>query len=155
MDKHDKIAWLTVFSEELRSYNAYMLGDPVPVAQIPVDKEDPLYDRIGTLSPKKQSGAKCDVMVFERVKVAQSTISNVMISLTGDNTATGKDYFRHWEIVDPNHPACQARNLDDKHWYFQEGKHEWEFSKEDGIWKVVNFKCVIYRGETRDRQDLE
>lgn len=155
MDELEKETWLSVFSEDLKSYNAYMFGDPVPVAQIPADKEDPLYDEISDLSPKKQLEYKCDGMIFKRMKVAQSTVSNVMINLTSDNTATGKDYFRHWEIVDPNHPASTARNLDDKHWYFQEGKHEWEFQKENGIWKVINFKCVIYRTEARERQDLE
>ncbi len=155
MDELDKETWLSIFNEDLKSYNAYMFGDPVPVAQIPVDKEDPLYDEIGDLSPKKQLEYKCDGMIFKRMKVAQSTVSNVMINLTSDNTATGKDYFRHWEIVDPNHPASTARNLDDKHWYFQEGKHEWEFQKENGIWKVINFKCVIYRTEARNRQVLE
>jgi len=155
MDELDKNKWLSIFSKNLRSYKAYMYDKSDPVAQIPVDSEDPLYNEIGNLSPKKQLAAKCDSMVFKRVKLAHSMLSNIMIDMIDDNTARGRDYFRHWEIVDPMHPASASRNLDDKHWYFQEGKHEWEFKREDGAWKVTNFKCVIFRSEARKRQDLE
>jgi len=154
MDELDKDTWLNLFSEDLESYNAYMYGNPVPVARTPVSKQDPLYDMIGHLPAKQQLAAKCDSMVFKRIQVGQSSISNIMINSTGAGTATGKDYFRHWEIVNPAHPECIARGLDDKHWYFQEGKHDYTFRKENGEWKITKFQCVIYRREVRDRQDL-
>ncbi|HEY50136.1 MAG TPA: SnoaL-like domain-containing protein [Dehalococcoidia bacterium] len=154
MDELDKETWLGVFSDNLESYTAYMFGNPVPVSRIPVSADDPLYDTIGHLPPKQQLAAKCDGMIFKRIKVGQSTISNILISVSDTDAATGKDYFRHWEIVNPDHPECIARDLDDKYWYFQEGKHEWEFHKENGEWRVTKFKCVIYRREVRERQDL-
>jgi len=151
MDELDKETWLSVFSDNLESYTAYMYNKPDPVSRIPVGENDPLYEKIGSLPVKQQLAEKCDGMIFKRIKVAQSTVSNIVINLSGDGAATGKDYFRHWEIVDSSHPECVSRSLDDRHWYFQEGKHEWEFRREDGAWKVTRFKCIIYRSEKRER----
>ena len=155
MDDLDRNTWLNLFSDNLETYIAYLYGNRVPVTQIPVPQEDPMYGTIKHLSPKQQLAAKCDNMIFKRIQVGQSTISNVMINVDGPGVATGRDYFAHWEIVDPKHPECISRGLEDHHWYFVEGKHQYKFRKENGEWKITNFQCVIYRREVRNRQALK
>ena len=146
MDALDKEAWLSVFSDDLESYAVYPYGSSTPLIIFP----DP--SKSGTA--KEQLAVMCDMMVFERVEVAQSFISNIIVDVDGDS-ATGMDYFRHWEIVDPTHTANILRSMDDDHWYFQEGIHEYELAREDGEWKITMFKGTLYRTEARERQDIQ
>jgi 3-phenylpropionate/cinnamic acid dioxygenase small subunit len=155
MDDLDKNTWLNLFSDNLETYMTYSYGNRTPVTQIPVPQEDPMYGTIKHLSPKQQLVAKCDDMIFKRVQVSQSTISNVMINVDGPGVATGRDYYAHWEIVYTTHPYSIFIGWDDQHWYFSEGKHQYKFRKENGEWKITNFQCVTYRREVRNRQDSE
>jgi hypothetical protein len=145
MDELDKETWLSVFSDDLVSYAVYPYGSSAPLIHFP----DP--DESGTT--KEQLADMCDMMIFERVEVGQSFLSNIIVDVQGDSAA-GMDYFRHWEIIDPTHIANIARGMDGDHWYFQEGKHEHEFTKEDGEWKITKFKGTLYRTEARERQDI-
>ncbi len=154
MDEPDKATWLSVFSDDLESYTVKMylhdLGITVPVLQIPVPLGDPLYPYIGSLSAKQQLAYLSDMMIFERIEVGQSSLSNIMINIQGD-AASGRDYFSHWEIVDPEHPANIAQGLDGDHWYFLEGKHWYDLEKEGADWKIVEFEGLLLRSEARER----
>lgn len=143
MDNLDKTTWLSVFSDNLESYIVYKGDTAIPLLMIPVPPGSPLYQVIGQWSPKEQLAYLCDMMIFQRIVVAQSFLSNIVIDVEGVK-ATGKDYFSHWEIA----------NTDTAHWSFQEGKHWYELAKEEATWKITKFEGRIYRTEARDRQDI-
>lgn len=151
MDEPDQATWLSVFSDDLESYTVNMYGVPFPVLQIPVLPSDPLYPFIGSLSAKQQLAFLCDMMIFDRIVVGQSSLSNIMVNVKG-HSASGRDYFSHWEIVDPLHSANIAQGLDGDHWYFQEGKHWYDLEKEGADWKIVKFEGLLLRSEARMRQ---
>lgn len=153
MDNLDKATWLSVFSDNLESYIVYKGNTTTPLLMIPVPPGHALYSSIGNLSPKQQLAALCDMMIFQRIIVGQSFLSNIVIDVK-EVKATGRDYFAHWEIVDPTYPANIMQGLDGNHWYFQEGKHWYELAKEEAAWKITKFEGRIYRTEARDRQDI-
>ena len=177
MDELDQEAWASVFSPNIESYTVRDIdGNPrfmIPVpdpgewqGDVPADEADPtygaymkwaqanmLYMMIGGLeTPYDQLMAMGGTMVFDRVVNAQSVISNVAVELTGAATATARDYFRHWEIVNPEHSANKNVGRDGDHWYFESGKHEYELAKEDGEWKITKFTGTTLWSEAREIQ---
>jgi hypothetical protein len=157
MDSLDKETWLSVFSDDLEGYTVYHYdaesGDEVPVLEVPVPPDHALYADIGGLSAKEQLAHLSDMMIFERIIVAQSYLSNIVVEVDGD-TAVGRDYFTHWEIVDPSHVASIYQGMDGEHWYFQNGRHEHQLVEDDGGWKIVRFTGWLLKSEARERQDL-
>ncbi|MBE0481111.1 MAG: nuclear transport factor 2 family protein [Dehalococcoidia bacterium] len=144
MDDLDKFAWLDLFSDNLESYAVYRYGNDTPLIQVPVPGQP------GTA--KQQLAGLADMMIFTRVEVGMSFITNVLVDVIDESTARAWDYFSHWEIVNPEHPANQMQGFDGDHWYFQEGRHEVELVKEAGGWKISKFNGTIYRTEAREIQ---
>ena len=138
MDNLDKTTWLSVFSDNLESYIVYKGDTAEPLLMIPVPSVPPGHPLYG-LTPKEQLAYLCDMMIFQRIVVAQSFLSNIVIDVEGVK-ATGKDYFSHWEIA----------KTDIAHWSFQEGKHWYKLAKEEATWKITKFEGRIYRTEARD-----
>lgn len=146
MDDLDKETWLNVFSDGLVSYMVYPFGDDTPVLEIPMSGAE------GTA--KQQLMGMCDMMVFERVAQAMTVLTNIEVEITGDGTATCEDTFRHWEVVNPDHPANQMQGMDGDHRYFQEGRHQYEFAKEDGEWKMTKMQGTIYASDSRELETI-
>ena len=95
-----------------------------------------------------------DMLLFERIDFGQSHLTNFVIDLDyGDaNEAKAYDYFRHWEDIIPTHLANIGQLMNDQNWYFMEGEHEYILEKEDGQWKIVDFKCHIWRSYKEKKQ---
>jgi hypothetical protein len=147
-DPYGKENWLSVFSDDLENYKVsmYVGGSFVPVLDVAnLQPTDPnfgflflMYPGFAEWTPKQRLAVMCDYMIFLRVKIGQSFLSNIVIDVSG-STAEGKDYFSHWEKVN------SGPNL----WYFQEGKHFYNLAKEDGQWKINDFEGFILRTEAR------
>lgn len=147
MDSLDKETWLGVFSDDLESYAVYQHGVDTPILM--------LSGTQGEKTTKQVLTETCDMMIFERIEVAQSVLSNIVVEITDPTTATATDYFNHWEIVDPEHPANAMQGYDGDHWYFNSGKHEYELTKEDGKWVITKFRGEMFYSEIRERQDIK
>jgi hypothetical protein len=151
-DPNGKENWLSVFSDDLENYKVsmYVSGSFVPVLDVAnLQPTDPnfgflffLYPEFSEWTPKQRLEVMCDYMIFLRVAIGQSFLSNMVIDISG-STAEGKDYFSHWERVNPGF------GLDPTLWYFQEGKHFYNLAKEGDQWKVTNFEGFILRTEAR------
>ena len=151
-DPSAKNNWLSVFSDDLENYKVsmYVGGSFVPVMDVAnLQPTDPnfgflflMYPGFAEWTPKQRLTVMCDYMIFLRVKIGQSFLSNMVIDVSGA-TAEGKDYFSHWERVNPGF------GLNPNLWYFQEGKHFYNLAKEDGQWKINDFEGFILRTEAR------
>ena len=139
--------WLGVFSEDLESYAVYQHGVDTPILM--------LSGTQGENTAKQVLIETCDMMIFERIEVAQSVLSNIVVEITGPTTATATDYFNHWEIIDPEYPANVMQGYDGDHWYFNSGKHEYELTKKDGKWMITKFRGEMFYSEVRERQDIK
>lgn len=146
MDELDKETWLSVFSDNLESYAVYESGGETPLIMFPVPGQE------GTA--KEQLAGMCSMMIFDRVLAGQSALSNLIVDVHDETSATARDYFAHWEIVNPTAMGSIAQGMDVMHWYFQEGTHDYMLAREEGGWKITRFTGHLYRTEARERQDF-
>lgn len=120
MDAGDMEAWLSIWSDDIQ----YVV---------------PQYGVV--IQGKAALEAIAPTMIFGREERTFSVGSNIMIDVNGD-TATGKDYHVHYGYpIDPLTGNVTAERA------FVDGMHLYEFSEEDGVWKITRIELVVHRME--------
>ena len=118
MDSGDRELWLSVWSEDIEYF--------VPQYGIEIKGKKAL----------KEFG---DVSIFDREERRFSSLSNILIDVTGD-TASGRDYYEHYGFqIDPETGNPSEERA------FSEGQHFYEFRKVEGVWKISRMEVHLNR----------